>query len=302
REGEAPAEPNLSTSYGCGSAGASPSRGGISASPEIRAFTFGEYLGRDQSSITIEKTDLEVKGLAQFIFSEFCRVNWADRPLVNVGDDWGLESLAWTKQSYRPVKLLNKYVMRKVPAIVSGPTVAPPVEAPANVKVPEQRPFMPIHEPIIRHARKADVAAAMALEASNFTAFALNKRQLHYHQQRGSSIFLVAEQAEQVVGDGIALVRQHKTGVSGRIYSLVVRDDCRGQRIGSKLLIALLAELAARGVRRVYLEVEASNEPAIRLYDHHGFRRIGDLPDYYGAGKPALHMMHELQVRQPAVA
>ena len=63
----------------------------------IRGFTLGERLGKDQSSIVIEKTDLRVKGLAQFIFSEFCRVNWSDRSLVNVGDDWGLETLAWTK-------------------------------------------------------------------------------------------------------------------------------------------------------------------------------------------------------------
>lgn len=55
--------------------------------PTVRAFTFGEKLGVDQSSIVIEKTDLEIKGLAQFIFSEFCRTEWADRPLVNVGDD-----------------------------------------------------------------------------------------------------------------------------------------------------------------------------------------------------------------------
>jgi hypothetical protein len=86
----------------------------------IRGFTFGEYLGRDQSSITIEKTDLEAKGLAQFIFSEFCRVSWADRPLVNVGDDWGLETLAWTKQSYRPVKLLEKFVIRRAAATMAS--------------------------------------------------------------------------------------------------------------------------------------------------------------------------------------
>jgi len=79
----------------------------------LKAFTFGEPLGDCQSSITIEKTDLTTKGLAQFIFSEFCRQNWSDRPLVNVGDDWGLESLAWTKQSYRPVQLLKKYVLRR---------------------------------------------------------------------------------------------------------------------------------------------------------------------------------------------
>ena len=86
----------------------------------VRGFTFGEVLGSDQSSITIEKTDLQVKGLAQFIFSEFCRRNWADRPLVNVGDDWGVQTLAWTKQSYRPVKLLAKFMLRQCRPVAAG--------------------------------------------------------------------------------------------------------------------------------------------------------------------------------------
>jgi hypothetical protein len=122
---------------------------GVPASSSIRAFTFGEFLGRDQSSITIEKTDLEVKGLAQFIFSEFCQINWADRPLVNVGDDWGLECLAWTKQSYRPVRLLKKYTLRRVPAAVSGPEVFP-IDSPIadlHVDITDER--RPIHEPMI---------------------------------------------------------------------------------------------------------------------------------------------------------
>jgi hypothetical protein len=59
----------------------------------IGGFTLGERLGKDQSSIVIEKTDLRMKGLAQFIFSEFVRQHWSDRPLVNVGDDWGLPTL-----------------------------------------------------------------------------------------------------------------------------------------------------------------------------------------------------------------
>ena len=266
----------------------------VPASSHLRAFTFGEYLGAAQSSITIEKTDLNTKGLAQFIFSEFCRQNWADRPLVNVGDDWGLETLAWTKQSYRPVKLLNKYVLRKVPAVISGPQFTP-------AEVPAAKPFMPIHEPIIRAARKDDLAAAHAMEQSSFNVFGLSRRQLQYHQQRDTSIFLVAEQAEQVVGDGVALVRQHKSGISGRIYSLVVRDDCRGQRIGGKLLSALLTELSARGVSRVYLEVEESNATARKLYERAGFRMIGALPNYYGQALHGIHMMYETRVVQSTV-
>lgn len=84
----------------------------------LAGFTFGEWLGQQQSSITIEKTDLAIKGLAQFIFSEFCRTHWAERPLVNVGDDWGLETLAWTKQSYRPVEMLEKFSLQ--PRTVRG--------------------------------------------------------------------------------------------------------------------------------------------------------------------------------------
>ena len=267
------------------------SNGSVSAPSALRGFTFGEYLGADQSSITIEKTDLEARGLAQFIFSEFCRLHWADRPLVNVGDDWGLETLAWTKQSYRPVKLLRKYVLRKSAAVVSGPTVFP---AEAPVRAPEPQA---VSELVIRSASKADLSAAAEMERSSFTAFAMSRRQLQYHQQRGSSIFLVAEQGGSVVGDGIGLLRTHKSGLSGRIYSLVVRDDCRGRKIGGRLLESLLAQLESRGARRVYLEVQESNTAALHLYERCGFRRIGTLPNYYGADQHAVHMMHQIPVR-----
>jgi hypothetical protein len=102
---------------------------------DLAGFTFGEPLGADQSSIIIEKTDLEVKGLAQFIFSEFCARCWSDRPLVNVGDDWGMKTLAWTKMSYRPVKMLQKYVVRREVRVAVG--------------IPNMD-MLPIEKPLIR--------------------------------------------------------------------------------------------------------------------------------------------------------
>ena len=99
----------------------------------IAGFTFGELLGADQSSIIIEKTDLAAKGLAQFIFSEFCRLYWSGRPLVNVGDDWGLPSLAWTKMSYRPVNMLRKFCVRKSP--VCRASIAQPSQIAETVGV-----------------------------------------------------------------------------------------------------------------------------------------------------------------------
>jgi ribosomal protein S18 acetylase RimI-like enzyme len=246
----------------------------------IRGFTFGETLGRDQSSIVIEKTDLEAKGLAQFIFSEFCRQHWSDRPLVNVGDDWGLESLAWTKMSYRPVKLLQKYtIARSAVATVATPD--------SRLPTPDARPA-----PQVRPARKDDLAAALEMEATCFTAYGLSKRQLQYLQSRPGNVFLIAEHEGSVVGEAIGLVRHHrKGGPSGRIYSLAVRPEQRGAGIGRQLMLRLLDELSLRGVHKVYLEVERANEAAVRLYESLGFRTVGTLPAYYGEGRDGLHML-----------
>ncbi len=265
---------------GFGSAGAATSAPLLTAARRpltpLRGFTFGEPLGTDQSSILIEKTDLACKGLAQFIFSDFCRAAWADRPRCNVGDDWGLESLAWTKTSYRPVRLLQKYALTKVRS--------------ASMRVDIDLP--PTPAPTIRPANADDVDAAVELERTCFSAdLSLKKRQLRYLQRRPSAVFLVAESAGRVVGEGVALVRTHKGSASGRIYSLAVDDRHRGRKIGSQLLTSMLGELTARGVGNVYLEVDRSNADAIGLYERNGFATVGVLPDYYGAGRDGLHMV-----------
>ena len=251
------------------------------AEPTIGGFTFGETLGRDQGSIIIEKTDLDVRGLAQFIFSEFCRTCWSHRPLVNAGDDWGLETLAWTKTSYRPVKLLQKYELR--------------LARPVQVQIP--RPSG-ANEARVRIATRDDLPAALKLEQACFDTYCLTKRQLSYLQGRPSALFLVAEDAGHLVGTGISLVRKNRRGLSGRIYSLAIRREDRGRSIGQRLLREMMDQLQSRGVSRIYLEVEKDNAPAIRLYERNGFRRLRVTRDYYGPDRPALHMMWERSAPQ----
>ena len=288
----------------------------------IKGFTFGEALGRDQSSIVVEKTDLECKGLAQFIFSEFCRTAWSDRPLVNAGDDWGLETLAWTKSSYRPVKLLKKYALTPPAVVAVGVNCGLPIDfgelsrgadcgLVADCGLKESLPAVAVESADrdsraaieIRSARRADLPAISALEQGCFNTYNLNRRQLQYLQQRQSNVFLVAEQGGRIVGEGIALVRHHKQSISGRVYSLAVDPGSRGQGIGEKLMREMIEQLRCRDVRRIYLEVEASNTSAIHLYERLGFASIGTLPDYYGAGRPGVHMMAEIgALRRPVAA
>ena len=144
---------------------------------------------------------------------------------------------------------------------------------------------------------KEDLTATVDLEKACFSSdLSLKKRQLQYLQQRKSAVFLVAEDQGRVIGEGIALVRQHKGRPSGRIYSLAVDQTHRGKNIGRRLLTAMVEQLEARGVKRIYLEVEQSNSKAIALYERNGFRSIGKLPDYYGKDSDGLHMMLDLTV------
>jgi len=79
---------------------------------KLIGFTFGEALTSTQASILIEKTDPDYPGCPQFLFSEFCRSAWQGFNECNAGDDWGIPNLSFTKMSYRPIKLLSKYMVR----------------------------------------------------------------------------------------------------------------------------------------------------------------------------------------------
>ena len=106
------------------------------AGDDLAGFTFGEPLGGPETcSILIEKTDRRYAGSANYIFSEFCRLCWPASKWCNVGDDWDVPSLAWTKQSYRPAFRAPKFVLR--PRVAAVVPVAEPVK-PAARPVPAE--------------------------------------------------------------------------------------------------------------------------------------------------------------------
>jgi hypothetical protein len=79
---------------------------------EIRGFTFGYELNLDTFCVLYEVTDLSVKGLAQFIFSNSCR-ELMKYKYINVMDDSGLENLKKVKLAYKPVQLIPAYIAKK---------------------------------------------------------------------------------------------------------------------------------------------------------------------------------------------
>src|SRR5262249_2535649 len=58
----------------------------------------------------------------------------------------------------------------------------------------------------------------------------------------------------------------------GGIQNLGVIPECRGLGLGRALLLKALAGFASVGVPRAFLEVTATNEPAVKMYRSVGFR------------------------------
>ena len=81
----------------------------VTVGSEVKAFTFGFALNSDTFCVLYEITDLAIKGLAQFIFREFCAELKSYR-YINIMDDSGLENLKKVKLSYHPFKLIPAYI------------------------------------------------------------------------------------------------------------------------------------------------------------------------------------------------
>jgi ribosomal-protein-alanine N-acetyltransferase len=68
---------------------------------------------------------------------------------------------------------------------------------------------------------------------------------------------------------------------SAEILNLAIAESHRRRGLATSLLQQVMAGLASRGVREVYLEVRESNRSAQALYRAHGFRPAGMRRAYY---------------------
>jgi len=137
----------------------------------------------------------------------------------------------------------------------------------------------------IRPATSADLEALLALEQRAFNTDHLSRRQYRKHLHSPTATVLVAASGQDVLGK--ALVFFNARSDIARLYSIAVSDAARGQGLGAVLLDAAEQTARLRGSRRLRLEVSQRNPAAIRLYERHGYRRIGEKRGYYENGEDA---------------
>jgi [ribosomal protein S18]-alanine N-acetyltransferase len=68
-----------------------------------------------------------------------------------------------------------------------------------------------------------------------------------------------------------------------RILSIAVAAAWRGRGVAGALMTAAESYFASHQVRRIRLEVRPDNEPAVRLYQHHGYIPAGTTYDSQGS-------------------
>lgn len=84
--------------------------GGVYVDDKLEAYTIGSYAKEISCAyIHIEKANINIPGLYNFINQQFLLHSFPDAKIVNREDDLGQEGLRKAKLSYQPIKLENKY-------------------------------------------------------------------------------------------------------------------------------------------------------------------------------------------------
>ena len=91
------------------------------------------------------------------------------------------------------------------------------------------------------------------------------------------SLWVVAMDGEKLVG----YVGSQSVMGWADMMNIAVAPDFRRMGVAAKLIDELVDRLKANQVNCLTLEVRASNEPAIALYQKFGFEQVGRRPNYY---------------------
>lgn len=90
--------------------------------------------------------------------------------------------------------------------------------------------------------------------------------------------FLIAQEPDKGI---VGYCGSYRALDEAEIVNVAVRDDCRNQGIGSRLVEKLIQEDALDGVRYFILEVRQSNFTAQHVYEKLGFAKIGIRKRFY---------------------
>lgn len=79
---------------------------------ELAGFAVGERVNEKMAVIHVERGEMAFKGVYAFLNKKFITESFADTQFVNRQEDTGNEGLRKAKQSYHPVRMVKKYLVK----------------------------------------------------------------------------------------------------------------------------------------------------------------------------------------------
>jgi ribosomal-protein-alanine acetyltransferase len=147
----------------------------------------------------------------------------------------------------------------------------------------------------IRPGRSADLDQLIHIEQTCFETDRLSRRSFVHFIKHGAHELLVITAGKSVLGYVLLLYR---AGTNlARMYSIAVLPEAQGRGLSKRLLHTAEQAVLEHHCAFLRLEVNVNNAPAIGLYQHHGYRNIGRIKQYYDNGDDALRMEKHLHQR-----
>ncbi|WP_148683792.1 ribosomal protein S18-alanine N-acetyltransferase [Fervidicoccus fontis] len=122
-----------------------------------------------------------------------------------------------------------------------------------------------------------------------------------YHLDNWGRAFFLAEVDGRAVGyimnriETVMGLSRSFFQKKGHVVSIAVLEGYRRRGIGEALMRAGMKSMKdVYGAKSVYLEVRVSNDPAIKLYEKLGFKKVRVIEGYYSDGENAYVMEREL--------
>lgn len=129
----------------------------------------------------------------------------------------------------------------------------------------------------IRALTPGDVAAVVEIESQAFTTPWKAETFRSMIDRDGVELIVMVHKAHGVIGYAVLWCILDQ----GELANLALDSVHRGSGLGEHLLRHVLGASRDRGVRKLFLEVRASNAKAIELYARFGFEDAGLRPGYY---------------------
>ena len=123
---------------------------------------------------------------------------------------------------------------------------------------------------------ESHVAPIAELEKLSFSD-PWSENSIRYELTNPLSLWLVVLEDDRVAG----YVGSQTVLDEADMMNIAVHPDFRRRGLAEALVTRLVTELRQKPVRCLTLEVRASNDPAIALYQKLGFVQVGRRPNYY---------------------